>query len=78
MRVIITPAEGPVTIRTRTIWTSTKVQQKISGTSRSEKGADWFWRIRGYISTVRKNDRPVFASIKDIFEGKPFIPTVSQ
>jgi hypothetical protein len=55
-----------------------KVQQKISGTFRSEEGADWFCRIRGYISTVRKNDRPVLASIKDAFEGKPFIPTVSQ
>lgn len=54
-----------------------KVQQKISGTFRSEEGADWFCRIRGYISTVRKNDRPVLASIKDAFEGKPFIPEVA-
>jgi transposase/cell division protein FtsB len=55
----------------------TKVQQKISGTFRSEEGADWFCRIRGYISTVRKNDRPVLASIKNAFEGKPFIPEVA-
>jgi transposase len=55
-----------------------KVQQKISGTFRSEEGADWFCRIRGYISTVRKNDRPVLASIKDAFKGTPFIPAVAQ
>ena len=55
-----------------------KVQQKISGTFRSEEGADWFCRIRGYISTVRKHDRPVLISIKDAFKGKPFIPAVAQ
>ena len=54
-----------------------KVQQKISGTFRSEEGANYFCRIRGYISTVRKNDKPVLASIHDAFVGKPFIPDVA-
>lgn len=36
-----------------------KLQQKISGTFRSEDGADWFCRVRGYISTVKKNQLPV-------------------
>ena len=51
-----------------------KLQQKISGTSRSDDGAAWFCRIRGYISTVRKNNQPVLVSLVKAFEGRPFIP----
>ena len=52
-----------------------KVQQKISGTFRSEEGASNFCRIRGYISTVKKNAVPVLESIGGVFGGKPFTPT---
>ena len=31
-------------------------------------------RIRGYISTARKNTVNVFGAIRDAFCGKPFIP----
>ena len=55
-----------------------KLQQKISGTFRSEEGADCFCRIRGYISTVKKNEVPVFASLLKVFEGNPFIPSVAH
>jgi transposase len=51
-----------------------KLQQKISGTFRSDEGAAWFCRIRGYISTVKKNGEPVLASLVGAFEKKPFIP----
>lgn len=51
-----------------------KLQQKISGTFRSEDGAAAFCRIRGYISTVKKNDRPVLASLVNAFRGNPFTP----
>ncbi|MDP3563342.1 MAG: IS66 family transposase [Methanoregula sp.] len=51
-----------------------KLQQKISGTFRSEEGAAAFCRIRGYLSTVKKNDRPVLASLVSAFQGKPFTP----
>jgi transposase len=55
-----------------------KLQQKISVTFRSEEGADWFCRIRGYISTVKKNQLPVFASLLKVFEGEPFIPSATH
>lgn len=44
-----------------------KVQQKISGTFRSTKGADAFCRIRGYISTCRKQGYNVLAAIQNAF-----------
>jgi transposase len=51
-----------------------KVQQKISGTFRSKAGADMFCRIRGYISTARKNGVSVIDAIIGAFEGRPFMP----
>lgn len=51
-----------------------KVKQKISGVFRSSKGADMFCRIRGYISTARKNSVSAFSAITGVFHGKPYIP----
>jgi transposase len=52
----------------------TKVQQKVSGSFRSDEGAEWFCRIRSYISTVRKNNQDVLSAIKNAILGKPFMP----
>ena len=55
-----------------------KVQQKISGTFRSADGARTFCRIRGYISTVRKNSLSVIDAIQSAFDGNPFmVPALS-
>jgi len=54
-----------------------KVQQKISGTFRSAHGADVFSRIRGFISTVKKNKLSVIEAIQDALSRKPFIPTLN-
>ncbi|MFQ5641911.1 MAG: IS66 family transposase [bacterium] len=53
-----------------------KVQQKISGCFRSDEGAKIFCRIRGYISTVRKQRINVLEAIQMAMEGKPFIPAM--
>ena len=50
-----------------------KVQQKISGTFRSENGAKAFCRIRSYISTVRKNSIDVLEAIENIFKDSAFV-----
>jgi transposase len=55
-----------------------KLQQKISGTFRSYEGAANFCRIRGYISTVKKNGKPVLASLVGAFDRKPFLPSSVQ
>jgi transposase len=55
----------------------TKVQQKISGGFRSLQGARIFCRIRGYISTIKKNSVPVLGAIRDALLGNPFVPGFS-
>ena len=50
-----------------------KVKQKISGCFRSNEGAEFFSRIRGYISTARKNEVNVFDALQLTFQGMPFI-----
>jgi len=55
-----------------------KLQQKISGTFRSEDGATNFCRVRGYISTVKKHNLPVLTSIVKAFKGEPFIPSAAH
>jgi transposase len=51
-----------------------KVKQQVSGGFRTLEGAKGFARIRGYISTARKNAVNVFGAIREAFLGKPFLP----
>ncbi|GAH26945.1 unnamed protein product [marine sediment metagenome] len=51
-----------------------KVQQKISGTFRSVKGASSFCRTRGYISTAKKNQVNALDALEKVFLGKPIFP----
>ena len=52
----------------------TKVKLKVSGCFRSRSGADRFCRIRGYISTAKKQGWNVLATITSVFQNAPFKP----
>jgi transposase len=51
-----------------------KVQQKVSGCFRSSGGAKAFCRIRGYISSIKKQGRNVLAALSSVFTGNPLSP----
>ena len=47
-----------------------KCKQKISGGFRSIHGAREFTRIRGFISTMRKQQRHIFEVIQSVFSNQ--------
>ena len=49
----------------------TKLKLKTSGCFRSLKGANAFARIRGYISTIKKQGLDILASLANLFRGNP-------
>ena len=53
-----------------------KLRQKISGTFRSFQALVNFCRIRGYVSTARKNGLNALEAIRRVFLGNPFVPGV--
>lgn len=55
----------------------TKTQMKISGTFRSETSARAWARIRGYVSTARKNGISAYDAIHTAVTGNPWAPTLS-
>ena len=52
-----------------------KVQQKVSGCFRSLAGAQAFSRIRGYLSTLRKQGLPLLPALQAILSGHPLLPS---
>lgn len=54
-----------------------KVQQKISGTFRSEHGVKSFCRIRSYISTARKNAVGAMEALVRLYNDNPFVPVLN-
>ena len=51
-----------------------KLKQKISGCFRGPDGGNIFSRIRGYVSTLRKNDLKILAGIQFTFGKGPKLP----
>jgi transposase len=51
-----------------------KVQQKVSGSFRSDRGADTFACLRGYLSTLRTHGVALLAALETVFAGQPLSP----
>ena len=54
-----------------------KLRQKISGTFRSFDALVDFCRIRGYVSTARKNGLNALDALRRVFTGDPFVPAIN-
>ena len=51
-----------------------KVKQKVSGTFRTQQGAEMFCDLRAYISTTRKQGQRVIHALHHALLGFPFVP----
>jgi transposase len=54
-----------------------KVQQKVSGCFRTPAGAMAFCRVRGYISTLKKQGLPVLPALRRVLLGDPLLPRLA-
>ena len=51
-----------------------KVREKVSGCFRTTTGGERFCRIRGYLSTLRKQGLPILSALAQTFTGHPLMP----
>jgi len=51
-----------------------KIKQKVSGAFRTRTGAETFYAVRSYISTVWKHAHNVIDAMYNALTGNPFIP----
>lgn len=51
-----------------------KIQQKVSGCFRSERGAEAYATIRGYLATLRKQGQSLLVALHTVFAGQPLHP----
>jgi transposase len=54
-----------------------KVQQKASGCFRTPAGVTAFCRVRGYISTLKKQGLPVLPALRRVLLGDPLLPRLA-
>jgi len=54
-----------------------RIQQKISGSWRSDTGADAYLAVRSYLSTARKQHRNALDVLRDLFTGTTWLPNAT-
>lgn len=54
-----------------------RVQQKISGSWRSQAGADAYLAVRAYLSTARKQHHSALEVLRDLFTGTAWLPAAT-
>lgn len=54
-----------------------KVQQKIAGSFRADSGSEAFARIRGYLSSMRKQGVALLAALQSVFSGQLLYPALA-
>ncbi|MEK5038335.1 IS66 family transposase [Sporosarcina sp. FSL K6-3457] len=47
-----------------------KIKQKVSGSFHTQEGAEQFIQIRGFISTLRKQNRDILSSLVSVVHGE--------
>jgi len=52
----------------------TKIRQKVSGTMRTEKGAEHFADLRSYLQTTAKNGMQALAALTQLTSRNPWLP----
>ena len=55
----------------------TKVRQKIAGRFRGIDAPAWFCRIRGYLTTLRKQNMEALPTLKALFDGNTVMPKLT-
>jgi transposase len=53
-----------------------KVRQKIAGSFRAHAGSEAFARIRGYLSSMRKQGVALLAALQTVSTGQPLYPVL--
>ena len=55
-----------------------KLHVKVSGCFRSSLGCQILCRVRGYLSTMKKQGQPLLCALRSVFEGQPQLPPLLQ
>jgi len=55
-----------------------KLHQKVSGCFRSSLGGQVLCRVRGYLSTMKKQGQALFAALVSVMEKRPLLPPLLQ